>query len=143
MRTVLSTDLRARIDAADRRVCCYCRIAEANSGVPLSYDHIEPRARGGITSFENICLCCRPCNEFKCGITDAVDPLTHERVPLFHPRRQIWQDHFAWSPDTTMLEGRTPIGRATIAALRMNRPMLVAARRRWYMAGWHPPDHDI
>lgn len=139
MGAAIPADLRARIDAADRRVCCYCRTSEANSGVPLSYDHIEPRSRGGVTSLENVCLCCRPCNEFKSDVTDAEDPWTGERVHLFHPRRQAWRDHFAWSADTTKIEGLTPTGRATVIALRMNRSMLVAARSRWCWAGWHPP----
>jgi hypothetical protein len=138
MGVTVSADLRARIDSADRRVCCYCRLSEANSGVPLSYDHIEPRGRGGVTSFENVCLCCRPCNEFKSDVTDADDPLTGERVPLFHPRRQVWHEHFTWSADATRIEGITPTGRATVVALRMNRAMIVAARGRWFLAGWHP-----
>jgi hypothetical protein len=32
--------------------------------------------------------------------------------------------------------GRTPIGRATVIALRLNRPSLVAARRSWVSVGW-------
>lgn len=37
------------------------------------------------------------------------------------------------------IEGVTPIGRATVAALRMNRPLPVRARRVWVAAGMHPP----
>jgi hypothetical protein len=54
--------------------------------------------------------------------------------PLFHPRQQHWQDHFAWSLDGTKIEGTTVIGRATVVALRMNHALIVAARRvldRW------------
>lgn len=105
-------------------------------------DHIEPLARGGDTSFENLCLCCRPCNEFKSDAVDVVDPAIGERVSLFHPRRQAWADHFTWSADAARIEGLTPTGRATIIALRMNRPMLVTARRRWFLAGWHPPPSE-
>lgn len=35
----------------------------------------------------------------------------------------------------------TPIGRVTIVSLKMNNPVIVAARLRWVIAGWHPP-HD-
>nr|WP_277882007.1 hypothetical protein [Leptolyngbya sp. FACHB-541] len=37
------------------------------------------------------------------------------------------------------VEGQTPVGRATIAALRMNNSVIVAARSRWVISGWHPP----
>ncbi|AGP35333.1 hypothetical protein [Sorangium cellulosum] len=60
-------------------------------------------------------------------------------MPLFNPRLHRWSDHFTWSVDATRVEGVTPSGRATVIALRMNRPTIVAARRRWAEVGWHPP----
>ena len=80
------------------------------SGIPLTYDHITPASRGGLTTFDNE-------DEHHSGRR----PLTQESPPLFHPRQQHWQDHFAWSLDGTKLEGTTAIGRATVVALRMNR----------------------
>lgn len=142
MPATLPETLRARIVVADRDTCCYCHTSAANSGIPLSLDHIQPTSKGGTTTFENVCLCCRPCNEFKSDLSTAEDPLTGERVSLFHPRQQRWQDHFAWSADASMQDGLTATGRATVAALRMNRPLLVAARRRWFVVGWHPPAGD-
>lgn len=135
----ISDSLREQIDAADRRSCCYCLTNEAVSGVPLTYDHITPVSRGGLTTFENVCLACRTCNEFKTNTLHAVDPLTQELAPLFHPRQQRWQEYFAWSLDGTRVEGMTAVGRTTIVALRMNHALIVAARRRWCAVGWHPP----
>ena len=37
------------------------------------------------------------------------------------------------------LIGLTPAGRATVALLRMNRPVLVQMRRYWIALGLHPP----
>jgi 5-methylcytosine-specific restriction endonuclease McrA len=111
----------------------------ASGQIELSVDHILPRVQGGVTTFENVCLACRASNEFKSTLTEAVDPLTGETVPLFHPRQQSWADHFAWSEDCTWLGGKTPVGRATVLALQMNRPVIVVARRRWVSVGWHPP----
>ncbi len=105
----------------------------------MTHDHITPTSKGGETAFENVCLACSACNEFKADSTHAVDPLTGETVPLFHPRAQRWSDHFAWSADTTRIEGTTPVGRATVVALRMNNPIIVTARGRWSLLGWHPP----
>jgi hypothetical protein len=39
--------------------------------------------------------------------------------------------HFAWSNDRQRILGITPSGRATVEALRMNRPQLVNLRRIW------------
>ena len=71
------------------------------------------------------------------------DPLTGERVPLFHPRRQQWREHFCWSEDGSEIIGLTPMGRATVAALNMNHLAIVEARRRWARVGWHPPQEDM
>ena len=109
------------------------------TGVSLSIDHIVPVAAGGSTTRENLWLACRPCNEFKGTHTHAEDPETSEIVPLFNPRTQKWHTHFAWNDDKTRIIGLTPTGRATVTALQLNRSILVKARRRWVMAGWHPP----
>jgi len=131
--------LRQRVRRADRERCAYCLTSEANSGIPLTVDHIWPLSRGGQTIFENLCLACRICNEFKTDRTDAEDPLTGDTYPLFNPRTQNWADHFTWSADGTHVEGLTAIGRATVVALRMNEAVIVGARRRWVVSGWHPP----
>ena len=65
-----------------------------------------------------------------------------EAVLLFNPRTQQWSEHFTWSLDATKVEGLTASGRATIVALRMNNPVIVAARYRWAISGWHPPENS-
>jgi hypothetical protein len=70
---------------------------------------------------------------------DAADPESVKTVALFNPREQRWRDHFAWSDDGTSVIGLTPCGRATIVALRLNRPLAVAARRIWVSVNRHPP----
>jgi hypothetical protein len=139
MATYLSDDLRARIEEADGGLCRYCLVSEINSGMPLTYDHIQPRSKAGKTSFENVCRACRPCNEFKTSATHALDPLTGDSVPLFNPPTAPWGEHFTWSADSTRVEGSSAVGRATVVALRMNRPTIITARGRWSEAGWHPP----
>ncbi len=58
---------------------------------------------------------------------------------LFNPRYENWSDHFAWSQDGERVIGKTSTGRATVSALNLNRPSLVAARRAWVQVDWHPP----
>lgn len=139
MSAYIPDGLRSQIQQADRQSCCYCLTTEANSGIPMTFDHIQPRSKSGATSFENVCLACRTCNEYKSDSTEAEDPLTGEVVSLFNPRTQQWSEHFTWSPDVTRVEGVTAVGRATVAALRMNNPVVAAARYRWAINGWHPP----
>ena len=44
--------------------------------------------------------------------------LTREIVRLFHPRRDVWENHFEYSG--AILEGRSPVGLATIRLLQIN-----------------------
>lgn len=84
----LPANLREQLLAADDQRCAYCRTTEANTGQPMTVDHVIPEAQGGQTTFDNLCFACRRCNEFKGSATAARDPLTDEIVSLFHPRTQ-------------------------------------------------------
>jgi 5-methylcytosine-specific restriction endonuclease McrA len=105
----------------------------------MSVDHILPRSQGGVTLYKNLCFAYRRCNEFKGSQTTTIDPLSGESVPLFHPRQDSWNEHFIWDESGVLIVGSTAIGRATILALNMNNPLIVAARHRWVSVGWHPP----
>jgi hypothetical protein len=106
----------------------------------MEMDHLVPEALGGLTVRENLWLACSMCNDHKGKRIAALDHLTGEVVRLFDPRRQVWVDHFGWSTEGDVIVGRTSTGRATIAALRLNRAEIVEARRGWVIAGWHPPE---
>ncbi len=131
--------LRALIAARDKQRCVYCLTTEENCGLRMHVDHIIPEVAGGLTTEENICLACFSCNVAKAAQQEATDLLTGTTVTLFHPVRQRWSEHFAWSEDKTRIIGLTPCGRATVRTLRMNNPTVERARRRWVAAGWHPP----
>ena len=108
-------------------------------GIPMVVEHIVPLVRGGASTMDNLCLSCYRCNEFKGPRQEALDAVTGRMVPLFHPRRQHWAEHFSWEDDGVMLRGVTPSGRATLAVLRLNNPWLVQARRIWILVGLQPP----
>jgi hypothetical protein len=135
----ISKALRQRVAEAARYRCGYCLMQEEVVGVAMDVDHIIPEALGGPTEEDNLWLACDRCNEHKGDRTAAPDPLTGDSAPLFHPRKQRWQDHFAWTEEGTIITGLTPTGRATAEALNLNRKGLVRARRRWVSVGWHPP----
>jgi hypothetical protein len=120
--------------------CCeYCRSQERFSADPFSVEHITPLSRGGSDELTNLAFSCQGCNSRKYVSTTAFDPVSGDRVPLYHPRRENWSDHFAWSEDYTLVIGLTPAGRATVAKLQLNREGVVNLRRVLQAVGRHPP----
>jgi len=95
--------------------------------------------KDGPTAAENLALSCQGCNSHKFTKTEAIDPLTKQPVPLFNPRIQQWTEHFTWNQDCSLVIGLTPIGRATVAALHLNRPGVINLRQALYAVGKHPP----
>ena len=120
--------------------CCeYCLSQAKFSSDPFSIEHIIPRSRGGISDLDNLAVACQGCNNFKYNHTEALDPITGESVPLYHPRQHNWGDHFTWSNDSTQMLGLTPTGRATIERLQLNREGVVNLRLVLNSIGEHPP----
>ena len=138
----------ARVTAAQRRAvfkrakcrCEYCLTPEAFVPDPFALEHIWPRSKGGRTRLDNLALACIACNSHKYNLTEAIDPVSQKLVPLFHPRKQRWSEHFAWSDDGLSLIGLTPIGRATIDTLQMNHAKMINYRRLLLLAGLQPPN---
>lgn len=132
--------LRHRIAVQSRYRCGYCLTLEAVSGIPLTIEHLIPKAKGGDDTEDNLWLSCRLCNEAKGILTEALDPKTNTLVALFNPRTQVWTEHFLWSEDQAQIIGITAAGRATVKALSLNSELRVRARLLWVEAGWHPPE---
>lgn len=132
---------RQRKAVAERaRGCCeYCRSQARFAVQPFSVEHIIPQSQGGQTKLDNLALSCQGCNNHKYTKIEGRDPVSGDIVPLFHPRRQRWRDHFVWNDDFTLIIGLTPTGRATVEALRLNREGLMNLRRVLYAMGEHPP----
>jgi HNH endonuclease len=135
----IPAELRRFVAARGQYCCEYCRTQARYSADSLTVDHIIPRSLGGSMTADNLALCCHGCNQHKSKRTVIADPVTDTLVRLFHPREQRWEAHFAWNDDFTRMLALTPTGRATIAALQLNRPGLVNLRRVLYAIGEHPP----
>ncbi len=58
---------RHNIFARDKNTCQYCGKRFATSD--LNLDHVVPRSKGGITSWENVVCSCHRCNRLKGGLT--------------------------------------------------------------------------
>ncbi len=141
-KTYIPKALRRRVAAQARHRCGYCLTPEFIVGYEMDVDHLIPEALDGPTVEENLWLACNRCNEHKGDRVKAPDPMTGEVVPLFNPRTQRWSEHFAWTPEGDQIIGQTPVGRATVEALQLNREALVKSRRIWVAAGLHPPQEE-
>jgi 5-methylcytosine-specific restriction endonuclease McrA len=133
---------RQRRTVVERAGGCgeYCRSPLKYSPDPFATEHIVPRSLGGWTRLDNLALACLGCNGYKYNRVEFLDPSSEKIVPLFHPRKDRWSKQFAWNEACTHLIGLSPTGRATIEALRLNRPNLVNLRRVLFAAGEHPPE---
>lgn len=100
-------------------------------------DHIVPVTDGGATIEENLALACVSCSLRKGARRMAADPSGIGKVPLFHPRSDVWGDHFQWQDERIVEKSAT--GRATVNLLKMNRPLALAIRREERILGRHPP----
>jgi hypothetical protein len=137
--TYIAPALRSLVAKKSGYRCSYCLTVEEIVGALFTVDHIIPESLGGTTTPDNLCLACWSCNLIKSDKIVALDPETGEIVRLFHPNTQTWQEHFTWQANGLLIVGLTPTGRATVNALKLNRPPLINARRLWLKVGWHPP----
>jgi hypothetical protein len=101
----------------------------------------------GQITFENLALACQRCNSYRYNFTEGTDPESQASIQLFNPRLNQWNEHFIWEKGGLLIQGKTPIGRATCDRLDLNdqehnEGAIVKARRLWIQGGWHPPSDD-
>jgi hypothetical protein len=140
----------AKVTAGERKFvieraqgCCeYCWSQLSFSPSPFAVEHIIPSIKNGTNDLDNLAFSCSGCNGHKYDRIDAYDSLSGELVPLYHPRQQLWSNHFVWSADFVEIIGTSPVGRATIDCLCLNRPGVVNFRRVLSAMNLHPPRSD-
>ncbi len=138
-RTNIPENIKIKVRETSRFRCGYCLILQRYSPMIFQFDHYIPVSLGGTNNEENLWLVCGNCNNAKSDKTEAFDSVTKSTVPIFNPRTQIWNEHFETSKDRAIIIGKTPIGRGTVEALKLNDERVVVVRREWVFAGWHPP----
>ena len=135
----ISAALRKSVAERARKCCEYCRAQERYSPDSFSVEHIIPVSKGGSSELSNLAFACQGCNNRKYITIEVNDPVTQHLVPLYHPRKQKWIEHFAWNEDCSEILGLTATGRATVNKLKLNRSGLVNLRKILYDCGEHPP----
>jgi hypothetical protein len=116
--------------------CEYCLLHQQDSIKTHEVDHIAARKHGGETDSENLCLSCVNCNRHKGSDLTSLDPETGEIIPLFHPRRDMWDDHFRL--DGPRIVPLTAKGRVTAFLLQMNVPDRLIEREILIRLGRYP-----
>ncbi len=137
---MLHKELKYLVSTRANYLCEYCKSPANYSPAPFCMEHIIPQSKDGKTEQENLALSCFGCNNNKYNKTKGIDTTTGKSVSLFNPRKQNWNEHFAWNQDTTKIIGLTSIGRATVYTLKLNRQRLQNFRRLLFDAGEHPPN---
>jgi len=64
----------------DRNTCQYC--GKKLSMCQITIDHVIPKAKGGITSFSNCVVCCKPCNSKKGNMTLSEADMILSKKPV-------------------------------------------------------------
>ncbi|GAP95406.1 HNH endonuclease [Leptolyngbya sp. NIES-2104] len=141
-RRKLSAELQQQVRTRANFLCEFCHASEQWQYVQFTIDHLLPIAQGGTNDPNNLALSCFHCNRRKTDQTNCLDPQTEQVVLLFNPRRDQWSEHFIWSPDGLRILGLTATGRATIAALDLNRLRVINIRAADLQIGRHPPSDD-
>jgi 5-methylcytosine-specific restriction endonuclease McrA len=82
---------RKNILLRDRNTCQYCSVVLASN--ELTLDHVLPRSRGGLSTWENLVACCHDCNRRKGNslLTELTDMklLREPRAFSLHTSRHI------------------------------------------------------
>ncbi|MGE3805837.1 MAG: HNH endonuclease [Gemmataceae bacterium] len=131
--TYVAATLRRLVRERAGEQCEYWLFPEEIALAPHWIDHIVAEKHGGLTVEENLALACVLCNQHKGSDLGSIDPLTMSLVPLFHPRRDRWPDHFQLAGGR--IEPITLVGRATEKLLQLNHPHRLQERERLVKAG--------
>lgn len=137
MKAYIAQQLRNLVIARANSRCEYCLLHQDDEPVyPHEIDHIVAEKHLGETTAENLAYACFYCNRYKGSDIASVDPLTSQITPLFHPRSDVWREHFFL--DGPVIVPLTTTARTTVRLLQMNRPRIVQRRGYLIQLGHYP-----
>jgi len=132
----ISAELRKLVIQRASGCCEYCLRHQDFSIYTHEVDHIIAVKHGGETTADNLALSCLSCNRHKGSDFATIDQVTKEIVPLFNPRRQVWDEHFYL--EGARIEGKIQIGQGTARLLQFNVPNRVLERQVLMSQGLYP-----
>ena len=99
---------RFNVFLRDRFRCQYC--GEEFAAKDLTFDHVVPRSKGGVTCWENVLAACERCNTLK-GNRSEMRPIRQPRQPTPHELvaakrayppnylHESWLDYLYWDSE--------------------------------------------
>lgn len=124
----ISNEIRELVRQRFNLRCGYCGIHENEAGSQLEIDHFQPRAFGGADDLQNLIYCCAACNKFKRDFWPQTNP-DYDPRRLLHPHKDHVLEHIAEGANG-WLTALSETGQFHLERLRLNRPQLVAIRRK-------------
>jgi hypothetical protein len=118
--------------------CEYCHAPELVFNFPFEVEHITPLSQQGTNDESNLALACRSCNLRKGIRISGIDNDSNSEVQFFHPRQNLWGEHFQIDTEAGMVMEITAVGKVTVENLKMNSAAQVAARKLWIRLGLFP-----
>jgi 5-methylcytosine-specific restriction endonuclease McrA len=116
--------------------CEYCLLPQEHCDLTHHVEHIVAKRHGGPDDESNLAPACHRCNLRKGPNLTAIDPVTREVVPLFHPRSHEWAEHFI--VESERIIGISAVGRATVQLLAMNDARRLELRTQILSSGEQP-----
>jgi HNH endonuclease len=123
----VSGELRLLVAERAEWRCEYCLLHADDSFTPHQIDHIISRKHGGSSEEANLAYACVRCNAWKGPDIASFGFYPTKIVPLFHPRKDRWEDHFELFG--LEIKPLTDTGAATARLLRLNSSSRIAERR--------------
>jgi len=117
-RTYIPAYLRRLVQERVLNRCEYCRVHEEDVLLPHQPDHIIAEQHGGKTEENNLALACVQCHLPKGPNIASIDFQTGQLMPLFNPRKDVWEEHFKL--EEAVIVPLTPVGRVTARLLMFN-----------------------
>ena len=117
--------------------CEYCLLLEKY--MDCVNEHIIAKSCGGTDDLDNIANGCIRCNGFKYNKIEGFDEVSNKVARLYHPRTNVWDEHFKWDENYIQIIGITAIGRVTVNTLKMNHQKSKNLRKLMRISFEHPP----
>jgi hypothetical protein len=131
--------LKEKVRSRANGCCEYCFSQFKYSPDPFSVEHIIPVSKGGSDEMDNLAYSCQGCNNKKYNHIQFKDLITGAFANLYNPRLDVWEEHFRWNEDFSLILGISPTGRATVSLLDLNREGVTNLRALLYLIAQHPP----
>lgn len=87
--------VRQQVRQRAQQCCEYCLLHEDDTYLGCHIDHIVSRKHGGSNALSNLAYACVYCNLYKGSDVGSFHQTTGMLTRFFHPRKDIWLEHFA------------------------------------------------